>query len=574
MLFYTEKIMDFLPFGLIVTDALGQITFSNQAAREILGRTPDQMQGAFIHSLFASTAVIKAIKTNTSSVSHDMTDAGTPLVLVEIPFALANGSKAGLILLYQDHILNQLAEESPQFTELKQELEAIMNLVGELVTITDKDGTILRVNASCEKVLGVKERDLVGHPVDVMEKEGVVSTSSTKRVIQEGRKVTVAQTTKSGRRLVVSGYPIYNEDGSMNKVINISRDVTEEDKLAKKLDEMRQMMRHYQSEWVRIGRHGEDRIVVRSKVMEEVYDLAGRVADVDSTVLILGESGVGKEVLARTIHNLSPRKAKPFLKINCGAIPETLMESELFGYAKGTFTGGNKEGKQGIIVSANEGTLFLDEIGEMPLQLQVKLLQVLQEKQITPLGNTAPVDVNVRFIAATNRNLEKMVEEGTFREDLYYRLNVIPITIPGLRDRKEDIPFLVEHFLGLYNDKYNKNKALQKEAMQMLLNYPWPGNVRELQNTVERLVVTIPDDHIHMQDLPDKMLNAVLENPPDREGLTLKEALSQYERNILQQAVNQSRTLKEVSEKLGVDISTISRKVKKYNIVFAELQLK
>jgi PAS domain S-box-containing protein len=566
--------MDFLPFGMIVTNALGQITFSNQIARQILGRSPGQMEGEFIHSLFASTAIIKAIKTNTPSVSRDRSEAGTPLILVEIPFELANDSKAGLILLYENQILNQLAEESEQFAELKQELEAIMNLSGELVTITDKDGTILRVNASCEKVMGVKERDFVGRPVDVMEKEGVVDLSSTKRVIKEGRKITVAQTTKSGRRLVVSGYPIYNESGTLNKVINISRDVTEEDKLAKQLDEMRQMMRHYQSEWVRMGRQGEDRIVVRSKVMEEVYELAGRVADVDSTVLILGESGVGKEVLARTLHNLSPRKAKPFLKINCGAIPETLMESELFGYAKGTFTGGNREGKQGIIVSANEGTLFLDEIGELPLQLQVKLLQVLQEKQITPLGKTTPVDVDVRFIAATNRNLEKMVEEGTFREDLYYRLNVIPITIPGLRDRKEDIPFLVEHFLGLYNDKYNKNKTLQKDTVQMLINYAWPGNVRELQNTVERLVVTVPDDHVCMHDLPSKMLNAVLQEPPGRQGLSLKEALSQYERNILQQAVNHSRTLKEVSEKLGVDISTISRKVKKYNIVFAELQLK
>lgn len=566
--------MDSLPFGMVVTDLLGKITFGNQAAGKVLGRSYHQMKGEYIHSLFTSTSIIKAIKTNTPSVSPDKTETGTPLILVELPIQLSDGKKAGLILLYENQTLDQLAEQSQKISELKQELEVIMNLIGELVTITDKNGIILRVNATCEKIMGVKERDLVGHTVDSLEKQGVVDLSSTKRVIQEGRKITVAQTTKSGRRLVVSGYPIYNEDGTLNKVINISRDVTEEDKLEKQLDEMRQMIRYYQSEWTRMNREGGEHIVVRSKVMEDVYELAGRIADVDSTVLILGESGVGKEVLARTIHNLGARKAKPFLKINCGAIPETLMESELFGYAKGTFTGGNPEGKQGIIMSANEGTLFLDEIGEVPLQLQVKLLQVLQEKQITPLGKTVPVHVNVRFIAATNRNLEKMVEESTFREDLYYRLNVVPITIPGLRERKGDIPFLIEYFLHLYNNAYNKRKIIQKEAMQVLINYAWPGNVRELQNTIERLVVTTFDAQIRLEDLPNKMRDAIWQEPSGPKGLTLKEAIDQYEKTILQTTLNQSRTLKEVSKKLGVDISTISRKVKKYNLAFAEMQLK
>ncbi|WP_052947979.1 sigma 54-interacting transcriptional regulator [Aneurinibacillus tyrosinisolvens] len=574
MFISSEKIMDSLPFGMVVTDLLGKITFGNQAAGKVLGRSYHQMKGEYIHSLFTSTSIIKAIKTNTPSVSPDKTETGTPLILVELPIQLSDGKKAGLILLYENQTLDQLAEQSQKISELKQELEVIMNLIGELVTITDKNGIILRVNATCEKIMGVKERDLVGHTVDSLEKQGVVDLSSTKRVIQEGRKITVAQTTKSGRRLVVSGYPIYNEDGTLNKVINISRDVTEEDKLEKQLDEMRQMIRYYQSEWTRMNREGGEHIVVRSKVMEDVYELAGRIADVDSTVLILGESGVGKEVLARTIHNLGARKAKPFLKINCGAIPETLMESELFGYAKGTFTGGNPEGKQGIIMSANEGTLFLDEIGEVPLQLQVKLLQVLQEKQITPLGKTVPVHVNVRFIAATNRNLEKMVEESTFREDLYYRLNVVPITIPGLRERKGDIPFLIEYFLHLYNNAYNKRKIIQKEAMQVLINYAWPGNVRELQNTIERLVVTTFDAQIRLEDLPNKMRDAIWQEPSGPKGLTLKEAIDQYEKTILQTTLNQSRTLKEVSKKLGVDISTISRKVKKYNLAFAEMQLK
>ncbi|RFU64872.1 sigma 54-interacting transcriptional regulator [Peribacillus glennii] len=566
-----EKIMDHLPFGIMVTDERGRIMFCNQATGKVLDRTAQQMQGEFINSFFSTTAIFKAIKTNIASVSHSKTETGNPLILFELPIQI-DERKAGLIVLYENKAIDQLAEHSQATIELKQELEIIMNLIGEMVTITDRKGTILRVNATCEKILGLKAQDLLGRQVNELEEQGVVDFSSTKSVIREGRKITLAQTTKSGRRLVVSGYPVYNEDGTLNKVINISKDVTEEDKLSKQLEEMRQLMHYYQTEWGRVNLPGEEHIVIHSKEMEELNELAGRIADVDSTVLILGESGVGKEVLARRIHNLGVRRTKPFLKINCGAIPETLMESELFGYAKGTFTGGNREGKKGIIASANEGTLFLDEIGEMPSQLQVKLLQVLQEKKLTPLGNTMPINVDIRFIAATNRNLEKMVDEGAFREDLYYRLNVIPITIPSLRQRKEDIPLLIEHYLRLFTHKYKKSKTMENEALEILVNYSWPGNVRELQNTIERLVVTIPGDYILKKDLPSKMVNHVSQHPLVQDGLTLKQAMSQFEKNILEQAVKQSRTLKEVSERLGVDISTISRKVKKYNIQFAEMQ--
>jgi transcriptional regulator with PAS, ATPase and Fis domain len=305
--------------------------------------------------------------------------------------------------------------------------------------------------------------------------------------------------------------------------------------------------------------------------MEEIYDLALRLADVDSTVLILGESGVGKEVLARTIHQNSSRRNGRFLKINCGAIPESLMESELFGYEKGTFTGGNKEGKKGIIVSAHNGTLFLDEIGELPPHLQVKLLQVLQEKRVTPLGSTDPIEVDVRFIAATNRNLEEMVKKGEFREDLYYRINVIPITIPSLRERKEDIPFLIDHFFQSCNRKYGKSVSLDERAMQLCVDYPWYGNVRELQNFVERLVVTSSRELTTPEYLPNHIRESV-QRKDTQDRFSLKEELEEYEKKLLRQALQKSRTMKEVSQKLGVDISTISRKIKKYKLDFVRSQ--
>lgn len=560
-----------LPFGVIVVNSQSKIEFISEWCSEILGKPHEQIIHQFIQDILPFSHITKVIKTGEPSMSFTETIECKKLFLWETVIKSKNGPATGMILLFNPDQVDQIADHSEKVIDLKQEMEAIMNLIGELVTITDGDGKILRVNASCEKVMGVKEWEFVGQPASLLEERGVIDNSSTKKVLEQGRFVRVVQTTKSGRRLVVSGFPIYNEQGKLNKVINISKDITEQDQLNRQLEETKQLVQHYQSELIRLNQRNKQQVVIRSKQMEEVYDLVSRIADVDSTVLILGESGVGKEVIARTIHGWSSRKEKTFLKINCGAIPETLMESELFGYAKGTFTGGIKEGKPGLFVGANHGTLFLDEIGELPLHLQVKLLQVLQEKQVTPLGNTVPIHVDVRFIAATNRNLEEMVNKGSFREDLYYRLNVVPIQIPSLRERKDDIPFLIEHFLHTFNEKYGKGVRIDKDVIQLFMEYPWFGNVRELQNTIERLVVTIAESEIQMRHLPSKMLQT-LQWRTEKEYRTLKELVSEYEKNLLQKTLNQSRTLKEASKKLGADISTISRKAKRYNIRFAELQ--
>jgi PAS domain S-box-containing protein len=563
-----NEIYDHLPFGVIVTNTQGNILNINDKASELLKTQEKQLMNQPISSILLKSNIVKAIKTGEPEISTVTNEANKTFLLIEKPIQGNALNKMGLILIYDSTYVDELAFHSENVSELKQELDLIINLIGELVTITDGNGKILRVNAACERVMGVTEREFVGKPANVLEQQRIIDFSSTKQVIEQGRKVTVVQTTKSGRRLMVSGFPIYNEHGKLIKVINISKDITEVDKLNKELEETKQLIQQYQSELFRIEQRDSEPIIVKSKVMEEIYELVGRVADVDSTILILGESGVGKEILARTLHKLSSRKEKPFLKINCGAIPESLMESELFGYTKGTFTGASKEGKSGLIYSANHGTLFLDEIGELPLHLQVKLLQVLQEKQVTPLGKTTPIDVNVRFIAATNRNIEEMVQKGLFREDLYYRLNVVPITIPSLRERMDDIPFLIEHFLKMYNRKYGKNKAIHEKAIQLLMEYPWYGNVRELQNTVERLVVTISDQEISPRHLPQKMMQLVNIN---HQSKNLKDSVEQFEKNIIQKTLQECKTMKEASEKLGVDASTISRKIKKYKIKIAHL---
>jgi transcriptional regulator with PAS, ATPase and Fis domain len=302
--------------------------------------------------------------------------------------------------------------------------------------------------------------------------------------------------------------------------------------------------------------------------MENILQLAAKIADVDSTVFILGESGVGKEVIARFIHKRSHRDKGPFVKINCGAIPETLLESELFGYETGAFTGAKRQGKPGLIEMANEGTLFLDEIGELPLNLQVKLLQVLQEHRLVRIGGIKPITVNIRVIAATNRDIENMVKKGEFREDLFYRLNVVPITIPPLRERRDDIIPLIYHFLEEYNRKYDKAKKISAEAKDILIKYNWPGNVRELENTVERLVVTVEEDVILPHHLPEnlKEINIPLKVVNVDGIIPLKDAVEMVERQLLHKAVEQCNSTYDIAKILGVNQSTVVRKIQKYGI--------
>jgi transcriptional regulator with PAS, ATPase and Fis domain len=304
-------------------------------------------------------------------------------------------------------------------------------------------------------------------------------------------------------------------------------------------------------------------LVVYSEKMMKLVDLAIRIAQVDSTVLISGESGVGKELMAKLIHDQSPRSLGPFIKINCGAIPENLLESELFGYEAGAFTGASKQGKLGIFELASSGTLFLDEIGELPLSLQVKLLRAIQEQEFVRVGGVKPRKVDIRFIAATNRDLEQMMKEGRFRDDLYYRLNVIPMLIPSLRERKEDILPLVHHFEQKLTQKFKMEKRFAPAVLRVFLNYPWAGNVRELENIIERLFVTSPEQLIRLEHLPEKLLAIKEENKPAR-LIPLKEAMEQVEQRLIEDALGVYGNTYKAAEALGIDQSTLIRKKAKY----------
>ena len=303
--------------------------------------------------------------------------------------------------------------------------------------------------------------------------------------------------------------------------------------------------------------------------MRQLYETAELVLNVDATVLISGQTGVGKDVLAKFIYNQSNRRMQgEFIKINCGAIPPDLLESELFGYEGGAFTGANKQGKPGMFELADKGVLFLDEVGELPLNLQVKLLRVIQEREVQRIGAIKPKKINVRLIAATNRDLRKMVESGDFREDLFYRLNVIPIFIPRLAERPEDILHLVSNFLLQMNEKYEMNKSISPDLRSFLFQYDWPGNIRELSNLIERLVLLTRDNLITVNHLPSEYKSAILStSSPLQENLTLKEAVEQAEKQVILHAVKNSSTTYELAKLLDTSQATVVRKLKKYNII-------
>ena len=368
--------------------------------------------------------------------------------------------------------------------------------------------------------------------------------------------------------VLATATPVFNEAGDIQYIFNNVRDITALNEMRESLQDKDEIIRQQNSQLETMKlRLGVGTIIANSKAFTQVVELARRAATFDgATVLILGESGTGKEVISELIVNTSPRRDKPYLQINCGAIPENLIESELFGYEKGAFTGADAKGRKGLFEAANGGTVFLDEIGDLPLHMQVKLLRVLQQKRIVRIGGTETVNLDVRIIAATNKDLKQMVKEGRFREDLYYRLNVVPIEIPPLRDRKEDILPLVNHFLTVANRKYHTNKSIYSDTIDVLESYSWPGNVRELENLMENLVITTPGDIIRRENLSERLKFSTEDRgfTEDTEVITLKETVERAEYMAIQKAIRQCGSIRKAAVALGVDPSTIVRKQQNY----------
>ncbi|MGO9137691.1 MAG: sigma-54 interaction domain-containing protein [Syntrophales bacterium] len=448
------------------------------------------------------------------------------------------------------------------------ELEDIIEASHDGLFITDGQGVILRVNSAWERIAGIQREFAVGKCAKDLVDHKWYTESSAMAAIRERKKVTIMlemlKGEKIGQKIMATAIPIWGEDGEIRRVVANIRDITEILYLKQLLEKTQRLNELYAAELEQIKNVD---IVARSESTKRLMEIVTRVASFDVSVLITGESGVGKEVIANAIHQQSQRSKGPLIKVNSGAIPETLLESELFGYDHGAFTGARKQGKPGMFELANEGTLFLDEVGDIPYSLQGKLLRALQDREIMRIGGVKPTPVDVRIVAATNKNLEEMVRKGTFRDDLYYRLNVVAIDIPPLRERKEDIPMFVLHFLEKMNKKHQYNKHISPEVIDALMLYSWPGNVRELENVVERMIIMTEGDEITMKHLPIQIKSQISPEAMSVIGdSSFKTTIEQTEKQLLKQALQNHKSTREIAKAMKINQSTVVRKLKKYNL--------
>ena len=450
-----------------------------------------------------------------------------------------------------------------------KELLPIFEGITDAVFIDDAEGICQWCNDACEDLYNTTMEEIQGKTVDELENMGIFSPSVTKRVLEEKRELTIIHKNRYGKMLLTTGTPIFipgQKPAKLSMVITTSRDITQLSRTTEKTNAAKALLNAKKISAQKFDL-ADSKVIASSEAMQNVMMLAKRLASVNTTVLITGESGVGKGLIAKTLHEEGNRWKEPFVTVNCGAIPENLIESELFGYVAGAFTGSRSGGKKGLFEAAQNGTIFLDEISELPLNLQVKLLQVIQERQITPVGSTEAIPIDVRIISATNRDLETLVKEGKFREDLYYRLNVVPLNVPPLRERHEDILPLIQLNLAKCNRNLHENKRISSDALSILIKYPWPGNTRELQNIVERLLITTSHDVISADDIFEFIKQAAEENTSISVDLSLAAAMEKAEKEILEQALENYKSTRAIAKVLQVSQPTIVRKLNKYGLV-------
>jgi PAS domain S-box-containing protein len=463
-----------------------------------------------------------------------------------------------------------LMDKLEKTCELCRILNQIIEHAPDGIYVTDGEANAIRINPAFERISGLNRKDMLGLNHRELEEKKVVSRSSALMVVQQRKTVTIIhEYLPTNRQALVTSIPVFDENEEISLIVSSTRDLTELNDLKSKLAAEKERRLNYerQIEVIKSQIIDTEEIIAVDKKTLDMLSAAIRVAMADSTVFITGETGTGKEKIAKYIHKRSLRKDAPFIAINCGAIPKSLAESEFFGYVRGAFTGARQDGKPGILEVANKGTVFLDEVGELPMDIQVKLLRAFEERAITRVGDTRRIPIDVRIITATNKDLEEMVKVGKFREELYYRLRIIPIHIPALRERIDDIIPLVNYFLRFFNDKSGYKKKLSYMAYRILLNYSWPGNVRELKNVIERIVVMSDNDEITAEDLPmhQEVVYAVSQ---EERVISMKERLERIEYTCMMEAFAKHKSVHKAAASLKMSVPTFIRKRDKYSQKF------
>ena len=575
---FGSALLNATPNGVAVFDNTLQAVISNQLARDSLDLYPGAFLSATVPSLTAAARQVLSAKTVETGMVVEKSNSRYSVLLAPIRH---NDAAIGVLAVFEDMTaLTNMTNRMKGFQQLSIELDTIIDSSNDGLWICDGGGVVVRVNPASEKMIGLSAAEVVGKHMSELVEKKLVDRSVTLEVLKTRKKVSLIQKTRIGRHLFLTGTPVFDKNGDLFRVVVNERDITEITRLQEQLKKNAEITEQYKQDILekQIEETESRQIIAKSANYRNIVQKAIKLAQVDSTVLILGESGTGKGVIADLIHKYSSRADHPMIKINCGSIPETLVESELFGYEKGAFTGAGHKGKPGKFETADKGIIFLDEIAELPLASQVKLLKFLEDGVISRVGSTVSKPVDVRIIAATNRDLKDMIETKQFRNDLYYRLNVIPVKIPPLRERADCLVPLITRYLGVFCRKYGKPEmTLSREAVDALTAYLFPGNVRELINICERLVVMAQNNRSQYENLPGSIRKSMASAEPYggvwHPGQTLGQMVADLEKEVLAAALKKTKTQANAAKMLGINQSTIARKMKKYGLTRSAWEL-
>jgi PAS domain S-box-containing protein len=562
--------------AIVAVDANGRIFVFNPSAEKILGMKAKDAIGSHVREVIATTRLDEVLSTGVAELNQRQTVGETEIVTNRVPVRDESGKVVGAVAVFRDLTeVKKLAEEITNLREIQSFLTAIIGATQDAISVADANGNGLLINQAYTRLTGLTEKDVIGKPATVDIAEGPSMHMQVLRTRQPVKNVPM-RVGPMRRQVVVSVDPVFVGD-ELKGSVGVIRDVSEIIRLTEELDRMKKIVRQLEAKYT------FEEVVSVNPLVSQAVEQARRVAFTTATVLLRGESGTGKELFAHAIHNASPRRNKPFVRVNCAAVSESLLESELFGYVDGAFTGAKRGGRKGLFEEAEGGSLFLDEVGVMPLPLQASLLRVLQEKEIVRVGDSKPTPVDVRVIAATNVPLEQLVAEGKFREDLYYRLNVIPIFIPPLRQRTDDLPFLCDRLIKKLNQEYGRSvESVSPEVMEVFKAYRWPGNVRELENVLGRAMMNmkfqetvILSEHLppmtveghrfgkpaHREAEPDWL------SPAPTTAGSLKEAVYNAERLAILNALKKTGNNKaRAARLLGISVRSLYNKIERHGI--------
>ena len=570
-----EQIFNATSNGFIATDASGHIVFVNNQAEAILGLGRKKIIGAHIPEVLPMTGplVLKCLETGKPQLGQHILGKSVKLV-VNITTIRRNGRTIGAVCNFQGmHEFEIAARRLESYKCLNEQLNTIFKASSDGIWVCDGKGRVIKINEASEKLNGIEAEDVIGKSVAELVSEGLFDRSVTMEVLDTERQVSLVQYVKKTRRhLLVTGTPAFDEEGNIFLVVVNERDMTQLHAVREQLQETRLVKEKFKDELAELSmlELKKQEIIAESEKMRQVLRTALKLAHLGaSNILLLGESGTGKGLLAKFIHKNSNRKKKPFVQINCAALPETLLEAELFGYEKGAFTGASEQGKVGLFELAQEGTLFLDEIGDLPFSVQAKLLKYLDDHEVMRLGGTKAKIVDCTIITATNRDLETLTKKGKFRKDLFYRLNAFNIQIPPLCERPEDIFELVNYFLRKYNRAYKQAKRISPEALEVLHSSPLQGNVREVENLLKKAVALSDNevlDEFILKSLAGGMGKWNRSDTRERQQLDLKEEVLTFEKEILTNAIRRCKSTRELASYLGISQPTVVRRMKKHGL--------